>query len=145
MLCKYSGTQCELVMRVSLSLLFTPSKGLEAFGGAESVLRILCLQPSLHSAAMRKVTVDEPLEMGDETLLLTEAQLALRLLVLPSLSFISRSRWLNSIPLFLAERCNPFSLFPSSAGLLKTANCCCQLLVFILFSKEKVLNLMLKC
>lgn len=50
LLCKYSGTQCELVTPMSLPLFFTPSEGLEAFGEAESVLHMLSLQPSLHSA-----------------------------------------------------------------------------------------------
>ena len=84
LLCKYPGAQCELVMPMSLPLFFIPSKGLEAFGEAESVLHILCLQPSLHSAAVWKVAIDGPAEMGIERLLLTEAQLALRLLALPS-------------------------------------------------------------
>lgn len=84
LLCKYSGTQCELVMPVSLPLLFTPSKGLEAFGEAEWVLHIFCLQTSLHSAAVRKVAIDGPVEMGVRRLLLTEAQLALSLLALLS-------------------------------------------------------------
>jgi len=71
-------------MPVSLPLLFTTSKGLEDFGEAESVLCILCLQPSLHSAAVRKVLIDELAGMGVERMLLTESQLALRLLALLS-------------------------------------------------------------
>lgn len=50
----------------------------------KSLLHVLCLMSSLHSAAVRKVMVDGPEEMGVERLLLTEAQLALSVAALPS-------------------------------------------------------------
>lgn len=83
MLCKFIGTPCECLVPVT-ALFCTSSKGLEAFGDVKSLLHILCLLPSLHSAAVKKVVVDGPEEMGVESLLLTEAQLALGIAALPS-------------------------------------------------------------
>lgn len=95
-----------------LSLICTRSKGLEAFGDAKSLLHILCLLSSLHSAVVRKVVGDGPEEMGVERLLLTEAQFALLLLLFLPFSFISSSSgWLPSTSPLLAERFNP--MFPT--------------------------------
>lgn len=110
-----------------------PLKGLEDFGDAKSLLHILCLLPSLHSAAVRKVVVDGPEEMGVERLLLTEAQLALSIAALPSpFLHLPQIRVSNSY-LPISKRKIQSQAWISSAG-LKTANCC--LCCFVAFFKK---------